>query len=102
VKFLHRIDGLRPANLLLLLALPFLIWLFATSTDYTRSLAAIIWAWNADRPSQFPGLLLCSLSCSRPRSPVCLPGQRWLSPLATLGIGAGLALCLTPLAHSRS
>ena len=37
-----RLTALRPANLLLLLALPFLFWLFLTSPDYSRSLTAII------------------------------------------------------------
>jgi len=39
MSFLARI---RPSNLIILFALPFLVWLFATSPDYGRSLMAIV------------------------------------------------------------
>ena len=97
MKFLHRIEALRPANLLLLLALPFLIWLFATSTDYTRSLAAIL---GVERGSaaQFPGFLLLLVVFAAPLASLFTRAKVAVA-LATLGIGAGLALCLTPVAH---
>ncbi len=97
MKFLHRIDGLRPANLLLLLALPFLIWLFATSTDYTRSLVAII-GIERGSVSLLPGFLLCLLAFATPVAALFTP-RRLAVPLALLGLAAGLALCLTPLAQ---
>ena len=57
MKRLPRLDALRPANFLLLLAFPFLVWLFLSSTDYSRSFAAII---GVERGSanQLPGFLL--------------------------------------------
>lgn len=39
MQFLTRI---RPSNLIILFALPFIVWLFATSPDYGRSLTAIV------------------------------------------------------------
>ncbi len=39
MQFLTRV---RPSNLIILFALPFIVWLFATSPDYGRSLIAIV------------------------------------------------------------
>ncbi|EAR51792.1 putative amino acid uptake ABC transporter permease protein [Oceanicola granulosus HTCC2516] len=36
------LSGLRPSNLMILAALPFIVWLFAVSTDYSRALRAIL------------------------------------------------------------
>lgn len=90
---LFRLDGLRPANLLLLLALPFLIWLFATSADYTRSLAAII---GVERGSAalLPGFFLCLALFGGPIA-ASLPSRRFALPAAALSVLAGLALALT-------
>lgn len=95
VTRLLRLDGLRPANLLLLLALPFLIWLFATSTDYTRSLAAII---GVERGSAalLPGFFLCLGLFGGPIAASLLP-RRFALPCAVLAVLAGLALALTGL-----
>lgn len=97
MKFLHRIETLRPANLLLLLALPFLAWLFATSTDYTRSLAAIIGVERGSAP-QFPGFLLVLAAFAAPLASLFAP-RKAASALAILGIVAGIALCLTSIAQ---
>lgn len=93
VNRLLRLDRLRPANLLLLLALPFLIWLFATSTDYTRSLAAII---GVERGSAalLPGFALCLALFAGPLAATLLP-RRFALPAAALAVLAGLALALT-------
>lgn len=93
VTRLLRLDGLRPANLLLLLALPFLIWLFATSADYTRSLAAII---GVERGSAalLPGFFLCLGAFAGPIAASLLP-RRYALPAAVLAVLAGLALALT-------
>lgn len=95
MRVLHRLDGLRPANLLLLLALPFLVWLFATSPDYTRSLAAIIGV-ERGASALLPGFLLCLALFAGPIAAALAP-RRLTLPLAALALAAGLALCLTPL-----
>ena len=92
MRFLPRLDGLRPANLLLLLALPFLIWLFATSTDYNRSLAAII-GIERGASALLPGFVLC-LTLFATLIAASLTPRRLALPLATLAIAAGLLLAL--------
>jgi polar amino acid transport system permease protein len=94
VKLPTRIDGLRPANLLLLLALPFLVWLFATSTDYTRSLAAIIGV-ERGAAAFLPGFLLTLTLFAAPIAALFL--RSLAIPLALAALLAGLALWLTPL-----
>lgn len=96
MKFLHRIDGLRPANLLLLLALPFLIWLFATSADYTRSLAAIIGV-ERGASALIPGFLLTLAAFAAPIAALLTRRLAW--PLAAAALAAGLAIGFTPLAQ---
>lgn len=95
VKRLLRLDGLRPANLLLLLALPFLVWLFATSTDYSRSLAAII---GVERGSAalLPGFGLCLAVLAGPIA-ACLAPRRFALPAASAALVAGGLLALTGL-----
>mgnify|MGYP001146132714 CR=1 FL=1 len=93
MKLLLRLDGLRPANLLLLLALPFLIWLFATSPDYSRSLSAIL---GVERGSTalLPGFLLTLLLFA---APVLAVLTRHKLPFAVAALAAGAALALSDL-----
>ena len=95
MKFLSRLDGLRPANLLLLLALPFLVWLFSTSTDYNRSLAAILGIEHG-ASALLPGFLLCFALLAGTFTASLAP-RRIALPSAALVLGAGLILCLTGL-----
>ena len=95
MTFLLRLDRLRPANLLLLLALPFLVWLFASSADYSRSLAAIV---GVERGSAalLPGFLL-SLTLFAGALAATLTRGRTSIALAAISLAAGLILCLTPV-----
>lgn len=95
MHLLHRLDALRPANLLLLLALPFLIWLFSTSSDYTRSLAAII---GVERGSAalLPGFFLTLAIFA---APIAALFSRFSLTLALVALASGLTLGLTPLAQ---
>lgn len=93
MKFLTRLDGLRPANLLLVLALPFLVWLFSTSTDYNRSFAAII---GVERGSSIllPGFLL-TFTVFAGTLAACFAPRRYSLPCAALALMAGLVLGLS-------
>lgn len=95
MKFQLRLDGLRPANLILLLALPFLIWLFATSGDYSRSLAAII-GIETGSAAFLPGFLLVLILLGGTISASLTP-RRAALPLAFGALCAGLLLSLTGL-----
>jgi polar amino acid transport system permease protein len=95
VKTALRFGHLRPANLLLLLALPFLIWLFATSSDYSRSLTAIIGV-ERGAVTLLPGFLLCFALFAGPVA-ACL-SPRWFGvACGVLAMGAGLLLGITAL-----
>lgn len=59
MQFLTRI---RPSNLIILFALPFIVWLFASSPDYGRSLTAIVGVERGSG-SFVPGFLI-SLSAA--------------------------------------
>lgn len=95
MKVLFSLTALRPANLLLLLALPFLFWLFYTSPDYSRSLSAII---GVERGSSalLPGFFL-SLTLFGGAIATGLVGNRIAIPLALISVGSGFVLCLTSL-----
>ena len=95
MKFLLRLDGLRPANLILLLALPFLIWLFSTSSDYSRSLAAIIGVETGSAPL-LAGFVLVLILLGGTIAASLTPRKAAL-PLAIGALGAGLLLSLTGL-----
>jgi hypothetical protein len=61
MQFLKR---LRPSNLIIAAALPFIIYLFATSADYQRSLRAILGVENGS--SVFvPGFVALALAFAR-------------------------------------
>ena len=95
MKRLPRLDALRPANFLLLLAFPFLVWLFLSSTDYSRSFAAII---GVERGSgnQLPGFLLF-VTLFASALAATLTGR---PSLFLLSIAAGLTLTLTGLGQA--
>jgi polar amino acid transport system permease protein len=95
VKLPLRLDALRPANLLLLLALPFLVWLFATSSDYTRSLTAILGV-KRGAAALLPGFFLCLALFAGAIAASLLP-RRFALPAAVIAVLAGLALALTGL-----
>ncbi len=92
MKRLPRLDALRPANFLLLLAFPFLVWLFLSSTDYSRSFAAII---GVERGSanQLPGFLLFATLFAGALA-ATLTGRQ---SLFLVSLAAGLTLTVTPL-----
>lgn len=95
MRFLKR---LRPSNLIILSALPFIIYIFAASTDYRRSLAAILGIENGSS-LLLPGfvLLLAAFGSalaalhwhrSRPQMSLILAGLNlvlaaWLAVTAT-------------------
>lgn len=58
MRFLMR---LRPSNLIIVAALPFIVYLFASSADYQRSLRAIIGIENGSA-AYVPGFLLLALA----------------------------------------
>lgn len=97
MKFLSRLDRLRPANFLLLLALPFLVWLFATSTDYNRSLTAIM-GFERGSAALLPGFIL-SLALLGGALAASLAPRRVARPAAILALTAGLILGTTGLAQ---
>ena len=80
----------RPSNLVILFALPFIIYLFAANGDYTRSLAAIVGVEaGAGRLltgfALISGAFLCGLAMLR------WPAWRWGFGLASLAL-SGLVL----------
>jgi polar amino acid transport system permease protein len=93
MSFLTRI---RPSNLIILAALPFIIWLFATSPDYGRSLTAIVGVEKGSG-AYVPGFLLV-LCASLGGILAALTGGRgrgiWAAALSLI---AGLALAISNL-----
>ena len=94
MTLLIRLTTLRPANLLLLLALPFLVWLFASSSDYNRSLAAIIGV-EPGAAALVPGFLCCLALFGGSIAAGLAPQHRLALPLAVLALAGGAALTLT-------
>ena len=92
MKRLPRLDALRPANFLLLLAFPFLVWLFLTSTDYSRSFAAIIGV-ESGSANQLPGFLLFATLFAATLA-ATLTGRQ---SLFLVSLAAGLTLTVTML-----
>lgn len=82
---------LRPSNLIILCALPFIVWLFATSPNYSRSLAAIV---GVERGSGalVPGFLLLLVAALAALWAAIRPFTR------TGRVAAGLALATIALA----
>lgn len=92
MKRLPRPDALRPANFLLLLAFPFLVWLFLSSTDYSRSFAAIIGVERGGS-ALLPGFLLC-LALFAGAVATAVTGRLGL---CVIPLVAGLGLAVTSL-----
>lgn len=93
-----RLSSIRPSNLVLLAAAPFIIYLFATSSKYLRSLIAILGIGNNAGPI-FIGFLIVFVAvvlgylCARhARFEAQAPG--WLRIAALLAFPAALALSI--------
>lgn len=89
---------LRPSNLIILFALPFIVLLFLTSTDYSRSLAAIVGV-EPGSALLLPGFLLCAafFTCGVVAT-VAFGRRPYALPVAAIAVLAGLALAFSPLA----
>lgn len=99
MQFLTR---LRPSNLIIAAALPFIVYLFATSGDYQRSLRAIIGIENGS--SAFvPGFLLLALAFAAGLGVVLFrqtTGKPRLAALcAATNLLAGIAAAATGIVH---
>nr|WP_316656034.1 amino acid ABC transporter permease [uncultured Gellertiella sp.] len=100
MSFLTRV---RPSNLIILTATPFIIYMFWSSADYLRSLRALAGVENGSGIF-VPGFLALVLAVSSAFFLMLFspdrPQARWTLPLAALLHVASLAvLCLTALAH---
>lgn len=100
MSFLKRV---RPSNLIILSATPFIVYLFATSPDYLRSLKALAGVENGS--GRFvPGFLLF-LAASASGLVLALPARGWrLRPLLTalagmVHLASLVLLILSDLAH---
>ncbi|WP_119274264.1 amino acid ABC transporter permease [Taklimakanibacter deserti] len=97
MRFLKR---LRPSNLIILSALPFIIYIFAASTDYRRSLAAILGIEHGSS-LLLPGFLLLLLAFSSALAALFWHRSRPQASLVLAGLGlviaAWLAVTMTAL-----
>lgn len=66
----------RPSNLVILFALPFILYLFVANGDYTRSLAAIVGV-EPGAGRLVPGFLAVTLAFSAGLAPLRWPRWRW-------------------------
>lgn len=80
----------RPSNLVILFALPFIFYLFAANGDYTRSLAAIVGV-EAGAGRQLPGFALMVLAFGAGLAALRWPRWRWLCAAVWVG-SVGLVL----------
>ncbi|WP_170763927.1 amino acid ABC transporter permease [Ruegeria lacuscaerulensis] len=93
---MSRLSSIRPSNLVLLAAAPFIIYLFATSSKYLRSLNAILGIGNNAGPIFVGFLLILAVAvlgylCARnARFEAVTPG--WLRIAAIVAIPSALAL----------
>lgn len=95
MAFLSR---LRPSNLVILAALPFIVWLFATAPDYSRSLRAIL---GVETGSQryVPGFVAMALTCSAGLLAVTYRDRKDMAlALAGLSLTSALAIAFGPWA----
>lgn len=86
----------RPSNLIILAALPFIIWLFATSPNYSRSLTAIVGV-EPGSGAFVPGFLLI-LTVAMAGGMCGLTAGRMARVAAVGGFGALVILNVTDLA----
>lgn len=89
---------LRPSNLIILCALPFIVWLFAASENYGRSLAAIV-GIEAGARALIPGFVLAlaasgaGFAAGLLARPGGRPGRAFA--IAALALAAGALLAAT-------
>ena len=102
---MHAIKLIRPSNLVILAALPFLAYLFATSPDYQRAARAIL-GIEPGSSELVPGFLLLSLALASGFAAPLLIGRNLLLAgcAAAINIASAIALTATgvvlPLARS--
>lgn len=92
---MKRLSSIRPSNLVLLAAAPFIIYLFATSSKYLRSLIAILGIGNDAGPIFVGFLLVLAVAilgylCARNARFQTVPG--WVRISAWAALPAALAL----------
>ena len=88
---------LRPSNLIILFALPFIVWLFATAPDYGRSLKAIVGV-EKGAGLLIPGFVLCLLASMSGLYAAHWAGQRRGLVASACSLLAILAMLATDLA----
>ncbi|WP_171232235.1 amino acid ABC transporter permease [Ruegeria sp. HKCCA4812] len=102
---MSRLSTIRPSNLVLLAAAPFIIYLFATSSKYLRSLIAILGVGNNAGPIFVGFLLIVSVAilgylCARyARFTNHAPG--WLRVSALVALPASIALLVISIASPQ-
>jgi polar amino acid transport system permease protein len=100
MQFLMR---LRPSNMIIVAALPFIVYLFASSTNYQRSLRAILGVENGSS-AFLPGFLVLAVAFAAglavvmfSRGPSSAPYRQ--AAAVGLNLAAALMLATTDLAH---
>jgi polar amino acid transport system permease protein len=95
MEFLRKV---RPSNLIILSALPFIIYLFAASTNYRRSLAAILGIENGSG-ILVPGFILLLAAFTSGLAILLRHHLKpWIGPLAAaLNIASAVLLALTSI-----
>ncbi len=91
---------IRPSNLVILFALPFMLYLFAANGDYTRSLAAIVGV-DPGAGALVPGFLAVTGAFLAPLATLRWPRFRWgFAALHLAAMGVVLAGFALPFAAS--
>lgn len=91
------VTRIRPSNLIILFALPFIVWLFATSPDYGRSLRAIVGVENGSG-AFVPGFLVLLVAAGCGVLAAIWAGQARGLWAGALALGGGGAVALTDVA----
>ncbi len=94
MRLLTTIERLRPSNLIILFALPFIGWLFVSSSDYSRSLKAIVGV-EPGSLALLPGFALVAGMFGAGLAAGLVRRHAQVALAASLA--CGLALALTPL-----
>ncbi|WP_170326557.1 amino acid ABC transporter permease [Ruegeria arenilitoris] len=94
---MSRLSSIRPSNLVLLAAAPFIIYLFATSSKYLRSLIAILGIGNNAGPIFVGFLIILAVAilgylCARNARFQTAPGWLRISALTALPAAVALAV----------
>ena len=91
---------IRPSNLVILFALPFILYLFAASSDYSRSLAAIVGV-DPNAGALLPGFLAVTAAFMAPLAAMRRPRFRWgLAGVHLVALGVVLAGYALPFVAS--